>query len=132
MNAPPNAKPFHVIGNLIRPYLMIRNIGTSIFFYLTLAACGQTTNSETVKGLSIDPNIKSEVEKHIQYSKEFDAFKNTMQVYVNSGDIESYENDSLVFTAKFGENKAPFKSFYLWHGDTLTIDGAFWRDWFRN
>jgi hypothetical protein len=103
---------------------MIRNIGTTILLCLLLLSCGERANNETV-GLTIDPSIKGEVEKHIQDSEEFDAFKDKMQVYVNSGNIQSYENDNLVFTTEFGENKAPFKSFYLWNGDTLTIDGAF-------
>jgi hypothetical protein len=48
-----------------------------------------------------------------------------MQVYLNSGEIQSFEKDSLIFNAKFAENYSPFKSFYAWDGDTLTIDGAF-------
>jgi hypothetical protein len=48
-----------------------------------------------------------------------------MQVYFNSGFIESFENGSLIFSSKNQKGKVPFKSFYLWKGDTLTIDGAF-------
>ena len=104
---------------------MTRNITAIFLFCLTLSACGQTKNSETVKGLTIDPSIKNEVEKHIENSKELDMFKDKMQVYLNSGFIESFQNDSLIFSSVKQEGKAAFKSFYLWKGDTLSIDGAF-------
>jgi hypothetical protein len=104
---------------------MTRHLATIILFCLTITACGQTRNSQTVKGVTIDPGIKSEVGKHIESAKELDVFNGKMQVYLNSGEIQSYENDSLVFSSKFQEHKAPFKSFYLWRGDTLIIDGAF-------
>ncbi|MFC4262647.1 hypothetical protein ACFOWM_07150 [Ferruginibacter yonginensis] len=103
----------------------MRNIIAIFLFCLTLTACGQSKNSDAVKDLTIDPRIKSEVEKHIENSKELDAFKDKMEVYINSGDIQSYQNDSLTINSKMGSYKAPFKSFYLWHGDTLSIDGAF-------
>ena len=38
---------------------------TCQYWGLTLTACGQTKNSETIKGLIIDSNIKNKVEKHI-------------------------------------------------------------------
>ncbi len=91
---------------------------------MTLTACGQTTSTSNVEGLTIDPTIKKEVEKHIETSKEYEMFGDKMQVYLNSSEIQSYENDCLIFNSKFGENEAPFKSFYLWSGDTLIIDGA--------
>ena len=104
---------------------MTRNIITIFLFCLTLTACGQTKNSGTIKGLTIDPNIKNEVEKNIESSKELDMFQDKMQVYLNSGFIESFQNDSLIFSSKSQHGKIPFKSFYLWKGDTLAIDGAF-------
>ena len=104
---------------------MTKNITAIFLFCLTLTACGQTKNSNTINGLTIDPNIKNEVEKHIESSKELDIFKDKMQVYMNSGFIESYQNDSLIFSSQTQKSKAPFKSFYLWKGDTLSIDGAF-------
>lgn len=104
---------------------MTRNIITIFIFCLTLTACGQTKSTQNISGLTIDPSIKNEVEKHIETSKDYEMFGDKMQVYLNSGDIQSYENDSLILNSKFGENKAPFKSFYLWQGDTLTIDGAY-------
>jgi hypothetical protein len=86
-------------------------------------ASGQT-NSSNIKGLTINPNTKSAVEKHIENSADFEALQDKMQIYLNSGFVETFENDSLVFTSKT-ENKVPFKSFYLWQGNTLIIDGAF-------
>ena len=106
-------------------FRMTRNFIAISLFCLTLTACGQTKNSSTIKGLIIDPSIKNEVEKHIESSKELDMFKDKMQVYVNSGFIESFQNDSIIFSSSKQESKAPFKSFYLWKADTLTIDGAF-------
>ncbi len=103
---------------------MTRYIMTALLFCLTLTACGQTKDSEIIKGLTIDPSIKKEVEKHIETSKEFEMFGDKMQVYINTGEIQTYENDSLIFSSKFGEYKAPFKSFYYWSGDTLSIVGA--------
>lgn len=103
---------------------MTRNIIAIFFFCLTLSACGQAKNSSTVNGLTIDPNIKNEVEKHIETSKEFDAFKDKMPVYGNSILAESYQDDSLIFSSNDIKNKQLFKSFYFWKGDTLTIDGA--------
>jgi hypothetical protein len=103
---------------------MTRYIITVLLFCLTLTACGQTKDSEIIKGLTIDPSIKKEVEKHIETSKEYEMFGDKMQVYINTGEIQSYENDSLIFSSKFGEYKAPFKSFYYWSGDTMTIVGA--------
>ena len=104
---------------------MTRNIITIFLFCLTLTACGQTKNSETIKGLTIDPSIKNEVEKNIESSKELDMFQDKMQVYLNSGFIESFQNDSLIFSSNSQRGKIPFKSFYLWKGDTLAIDGVF-------
>jgi hypothetical protein len=109
----------------LEAFRMTRSSIAISFFYLTLTACGQTKSSDSIQGLTIDPGIKSTVEKRIKYSPEFDAFKDKMQVYFTSGDIQAYENDSLIFSSKFGEPKALFKSFYFWKGDTLTIDGAF-------
>jgi len=104
---------------------MVRNAITILALSLAFAACDQGKSSNIVKGLTIDRNIKSEVEKHIEDSKEFEAFKNKMQVYANSMSIESFENDSLTFRSTDFSKKEIFKSFYLWKGDTLAIDGAF-------
>ena len=103
---------------------MTRNLTIIFILILTLTACGQT-NTSGIKGLTIDSNIKIEVEKHIENSTDFEMYQDKMQVYLNSGFVEAFENDSLTFTTKEKENKVPFKSFYLWQGDTLIIDGAF-------
>jgi hypothetical protein len=50
---------------------MIRNIIISTFLLITYLACGQSTKIEYKSGLTLDKNIKSEVEKHIKTSKEY-------------------------------------------------------------
>ena len=104
---------------------MTRNFLILLTLLYGLTSCGQTTNKKNENGFSIDPSIKIEVEKHIENSKEFDAFKDKMQVYANSILTDSYENDSLILSNKDIKNKTVFKSFYFWHNDTLSIDGAF-------
>lgn len=88
-------------------------------------SCGQSKQSDEITGLTIDKNIKREVEKYIQNSKEFEPLADKMQIYENSVFVESYENDSLTFRSAKEPNKQLFKSFYLWKGGVLTIDGAF-------
>jgi hypothetical protein len=104
---------------------MERNLFLLFAFCLSLVACGQIKGKQALTGLTINPDIKVDVEKHIETAKELDVFKDKMAVYVNTGEIQSYENDSLVIDSKFGQYKSPFKSFYLWSNDTLSINGAF-------
>jgi hypothetical protein len=104
---------------------MVKYLSIILIFGFTLNSCGQAKRRNAIIGLTINKHIKSEVEKHIANSKEFDAFKDKMQVYANSVFIQSYENDSLTFNSSDTANKQIFKSFYLWQGDTLKIDGAF-------
>lgn len=103
---------------------MIRNLITILTLCIVFLSCNQTRSFNIIKGLTIDPTIKREVEKHIEDSKEFEAFKSKMEVYANSIFVESFENDSLIFRSTDSSKKQIFKSFYLWKGDTLTIDGA--------
>jgi hypothetical protein len=106
-------------------WTILKLIRISTFFLcILLPACDQTKNSNIIKGLTIDPNIKREAEKRIEYSKEFDEYKNMMQVYINSIFVESYENDSLILSSTDFTNRQVFKSFYFWNGDTLSLDGA--------
>ena len=91
----------------------------------TLISCDQAKDIEIKKGIIIDPAIKKDVEKNITLSPEFDAAKDMMQIYINTGEIESYENDNLVYKSGFREFKSLFKCFYLWKNDTLLINGAF-------
>jgi len=92
--------------------------------YLPIVSCGQIKVKES-KDLIIDTNIKSEVEKHIESSKEFNVLNDKMQVYNNSVIGDFYENNKIVFTSNNKAIKRVFKSFYYWKGDTLKIDGAF-------
>jgi hypothetical protein len=84
---------------------MTKNIIVLFLFCLTLLACGQQKNLEIVENLTIDPNIKNEVEKHIENSKKFDALKDKMQIYGNSILVESYKNDSLIISNTDRKNK---------------------------
>jgi hypothetical protein len=38
--------------------------------------------------------------------------------------LEFYENDSLIFSTQDKPKSLMFKSFYIWQGDTLVIDGG--------
>jgi len=105
--------------------LMRKNFIILLAILTAFSSCGQTKKDTTINGLTIDPGIKTEVEKHIEDSKEFDAFKSIMQVYANPLLVESYENDTLSFSSTDVTKKTVFKSFYAWRGDTLSIDGAY-------
>jgi hypothetical protein len=104
---------------------MIKYITAFLLFCASISACSQGIPSTGIKGVTIDTSIKREAEKHIEASKEFDAFNSKMEVFINTGEIQSFENDKSILKGKCGEYKAPFKSFYLWNGDTLLLDGAF-------
>lgn len=97
----------------------------TFLFLVTLLSCSKAQNNCAIKGLTIDPNIKSEVEKHIIEQPEFEKYSNFMQLYGNGLHVESFENDSLVFVTTDFSKKLPFKSFYLWNKDTLSINGAY-------
>jgi hypothetical protein len=104
---------------------MIKYVFLILPLFFTLNLHGQIKNGNEIIGLTINKNIKTEVEKHISDLKEFDKLNNKIQVYDNSVFIEAYENDSLIFNSNIKPIKRIFKSFYLWQGDTLKIDGAF-------
>lgn len=94
-------------------------------FCSILSSCGQSTKDTSISGLTIDPNIKSEVEKYITPS-EFGAGMDKILMYNNLMLLDFYENDSLIVSIKEQDNKSTiFKSFYYWQSDTLAIDGAF-------
>ncbi|RKO71207.1 hypothetical protein D7322_13725 [Sphingobacterium puteale] len=96
-----------------------------ITFCSILSARGQTTKDNLTVGLTIDPNIKTEVEKNITIS-EFGARQDKILIYNNRMLLDFYEDDKLSSSLKEQDNKSTvFKSFYYWQGDTLGIDGAF-------
>jgi len=91
-------------------------------FCLPFYACGQPKD---IKGMTIDPSIKTEVEKHISPLEAGDLQKKIL-VYNNLTVADLDEEDELVLSTKEQDNKKIiFKSFYYWQGDTLGIDGAF-------
>lgn len=96
-----------------------------IIFCSTLYSCGQSTNGKSIGELTIDPNIKTEVEKNITPS-EFGVGQENNLIYNNRMLLDLYENDKLSISLKEQDNKSTvFKSFYFWQDDTLRIDGAF-------
>jgi hypothetical protein len=96
-----------------------------ITFCSTLYSCGQSTKENSTGGLTIDPNIKTEVEKNISTS-EFGAGQDKILIYNNLMLVDFYEDDKLNISLKEQDNKSTvFKSFYYWQGDTLGLDGAF-------
>lgn len=94
-------------------------------FCSILSARAQKTNDNPTAGLTIDPNIRTEVEKNITIS-EFGAGQDKILIYNNRMLLDFYEDDKLSISFKEQDNKSTvFKSFYYWQGDTLGIDGAF-------
>ena len=96
-----------------------------LILVLILCSCSNRQKKSDIAGLTIDPNIKTEVEKHIVEQPEFERFGDFMEVYGNSLYMDSYENDSLVVSSTDFSKKLPFKSFYFWDKDTLGINGAY-------
>ncbi|MCH2034086.1 MAG: hypothetical protein MK202_11310 [Tenacibaculum sp.] len=97
----------------------------TLIFVLILCSCSNGQKKTDIEGLTIDPKIKSQVEKHIVQQLEFEGAGDFMQVYGNSLNMESYENDSLIVSSTDFSKKLPFRSFYFWNKDTLGINGAF-------
>ena len=83
----------------------------------------QVNNSKDVEGLVINPSIKKEAEDNIKDLKEFEHLNRGIQIYESKVTLEFYENDSLVLSTNDNPKSIVSKSFYLWTGDTLTIDG---------
>lgn len=95
-----------------------------ILLSLTFSSCGQ---SDSISGLTIDPEIKTEAEKHFKSASEYEEINTSdigFQIFENSLEFDFYENDSLVVSTQGKPKAVLFKSFYLWKGDTLIIDGA--------
>lgn len=96
-----------------------------ITFCSTLCSCGQSTKDNLTGVLTIDPSIKTEVEKIISPS-EFGAGLDKILIYNNLMLVDFYEDDILNVSLQEQDKKSTiFKSFYYWQGDTLAIDGAF-------
>ena len=96
-----------------------------IAFCSILCSCGQSTKNNSANGLTIDPNIKAEVEKNISPS-ELGAGQDKILIYNNRMLIDFYENDQPNISLKEQDNKSTiFKSFYYYQGDTIGIEGAF-------
>jgi hypothetical protein len=104
---------------------MKKQIIIIIAFCSTLCSCVQSTNDNSIEGLTIDPSIKTEVEKYIT-PWEFGEGQEDLLIYNNRILLDYYKNDKLILSLKEKDNKSTvFKSFYYWQGDTLGIEGAF-------
>jgi hypothetical protein len=101
-------------------------------YYLTIAltlsaiicTLGQITNDKSIAGLTIDPTIRIEVEKHISDSKFVEA-ADKFFICNNLLLAEMFDGGDLKLSTYNEKIERPFKSFYYWKGDTLIIDGAF-------
>jgi hypothetical protein len=106
-------------GNRIMKYLIVL-----LFTSLTIYSFGQVKNSNEIEGLSIDANIKKDAEENIKDLKDFEKINRGIQIYESKVALEFYENDSLIVSTWDNPKSIISKSFYLWKGDTLTIDGG--------
>lgn len=114
------------IGRLYHTTTGLRSLISLILITLTFCSCGQS-NSTAIDGLIIDPAIKGEAEKRFRIDGDYEKINhlNTgFQIFENNLEFEFYENDSLLITTQGKPRSILFKSFYLWEGDTLTIDGG--------
>jgi hypothetical protein len=91
---------------------------------VTIYSCGQTRGSSEIEGLKIDPEVKHEAKKNFKKLDDFDNTSQGFQIFENNVILELYENDSLIFSTHGTPKTIMFKSFYLWKGDTLFIDGG--------
>lgn len=90
----------------------------SLAFY----AFGQEKTS--VEWLTIQSEIMQEAQEHIKDLQEFHNLNLGMQIYNSNVYLEYYENDSLIVSTRYNPKSIISKSFYLWKGDTLIIDGG--------
>lgn len=124
-----NAAYTSVVCNWARKFYVMtdekmkRLIG-SILVSLSFWSCGQFNS---ISGLTIDPAIKAEADKHFKTESEFEKVNTSgsgFQIFENSLEFDFYENDSLVGSSQGKPKAILFKSFYFWKEDTLIIDGA--------
>ena len=94
------------------------------FTSLIIYSVGQVDNSKDIEGLTINPNIKKEAEENIKDLKDFEELNRGIQIYESKVTLGFYENDILVLSTKDNPKSIISKSFYLWRGDTLIIDGG--------
>jgi hypothetical protein len=84
----------------------------------------ETKKSTGIEGLVINPQIKDEAEKNFKNLKDFEKINQGFQIFENLVTLDFYENDSLILSTQDKPKSIIFKSFYLWSGDTLVIDGG--------
>jgi len=94
----------------------------TIVFLIAMQACRQTDGT-TIEGLTIDPMIKDEAEKHFHPLNGFDTTRQSRPFYQNAVALEYFENGSLVASTKGLFVPQPFNSSYVMKGDTVLIYG---------
>lgn len=95
-----------------------------LFVSMVICSCGQTKKSNNIEGITISPQIKDEAEKNFKRLEDYDELTHGFQMFKNNVTFEFYENDSLILSSEVKQKSVLFKSFYLWKGDTLLIDGG--------
>jgi len=84
-----------------------------------------TTAQTNIKNITINPDIKKEVDKRIEEIQEFKTSPAIFDLYANSIVADLYENDSLYFSNTSLNKRLPFKCFYLWQNNSLGINGSY-------
>jgi len=87
----------------------------------------EQSDTITIRGLAISSSIKADAETHFATAGEYENINTSnagFQLFENSLEFEFYEGDSLIVSTQGTPRPMLFKSFYIWQGDTLTIDGA--------
>lgn len=97
----------------------------SFLLLVPIISCSQTITDNQITGLIIDPKIEEKAKEQFEDSEQFKEFNKILLLYMNSGEVQSYLNDSLITNRTFEDEKIPFKTFHLWQNDTLTINGGF-------
>jgi hypothetical protein len=105
--------------------MMMKRLLILLMLFLSIVDLhGQSSNTNEIDGLTIDPGIKIEAEQYFGKS-EFDEAQDKWLIYNNRMLVDFYEDDKLIQTTKDKEISKLAKSVYYWRKDTLNIDGAF-------
>lgn len=85
----------------------------------------QSIENEQIQGATIDPGIRSEVEKHIRVSEVTD-FNDVILFYDNLMIADLFQEDTLAFSIAENDTVyAMFHSYYYIGDDTIFISGTF-------
>jgi hypothetical protein len=99
----------------------------SVLFFvllLTQIIVAQVQTS-ALKGVIIDPAIKSEAEKHIESAPESGMAIQKMQIFSTPLLCSLYKDDKVEFENSDVTKKMVFKSFIVFEGEKISINGIF-------